>query len=166
MLMAEEALTLHLDGMAEVGEPIPDPSEIGAYEVDPEVTVAAVALIGAEEPKVGERVNVWLPRSLIAQLDVAANDAGKSRSAYIVEATKQKLVGRPDLTNMEKIEVLVRSRPGLSKGEIAEQLFGVKVQQRVNADVNWLVDQGRLVSDKGWPARFSARGLSNNAASA
>jgi hypothetical protein len=153
--MAEEALTLHLEGMAEAGEPMPDPSELGAFDVDPDVKVAAIALIAAEEPRAGERVNVWLPRTLIAQLDAAADDAGKSRSAFIVEATRQQLIGRPSLTNMERIEALVRSRPGLSKSEIAKELFGVAVQQRVNADVNWLVDQGRIVSDNGWPARFS-----------
>ncbi len=160
--MAEEALALHLEGMSEAGETIPDPSDLGDLVVDQEVVVAAVALVAAEEPKAGERVNVWLPKSLLAQLDAAAALAGKSRSGFLkvaarmaIEPSDTSLLDDPELTIAEKIEKVVRRRPGLSKVEIARAVVGVPVQQRVNADVNWLVREGRIQSDEGWPARFT-----------
>jgi len=168
---AEEVLALHLEGMAEEGEPIPLARSLGAIERDPEVNEVARLLVGAEEPKAGERVNVWLPKSLLAQLDAAAALAGRSRSAFLREAARMvlepsdtSLQHDSDLTIAEKIELVVKKRPGLSKTEIARAVVGVPIQQRVNADVNRLVNQGRIVSDNGWPARFTTPGVSFNRA--
>ncbi|NEX93712.1 hypothetical protein G3573_13110 [Caulobacter sp. 17J65-9] len=90
---APEALALHLEGLAEVGEPIPGPSAIDAIERDPDINEVARLLVEAEEPKAGERVNVWLPKSLLSRIDryVEEVGAGGSRSAFLAQAARQVL---------------------------------------------------------------------------
>ena len=94
--MAEEALALHLEGMAETGEAIPSPSDILVKLVDADVSVAAVMLIGAEEPKSSERVNVWLPTLLLERVDRAASARGQNRSSFLAAAARLALDGRRD----------------------------------------------------------------------
>jgi predicted RNase H-like HicB family nuclease len=90
---AEEALALHLEGMAEDGQELPPATELDAIAPDPEVQEVARLLIGVEEPKVGERFNVFMPKSLVARIDryVAEQGMGGSRSGFLVAACKRML---------------------------------------------------------------------------
>ena len=54
----------------------------------------------------------------------------------------------------DDIEALVTRRPGLTEGQIAEELFGGEgYQQRVNSTCRRLIRQGRVVRQgNGWSA--------------
>lgn len=95
--MAEDALTLHLEVLADTGRPIPAASAVDAITVAPEVTEYARLLVGAEEPKAGERVNVWMQKTLLSRIDRYVADFGKggSRSAFLSLAARQYLSREP-----------------------------------------------------------------------
>ena len=93
LLSAHEALSLHLEGMAEDGERFPDPAPLGDRifsELNGELMKArgSWAQVTAEAPDEGERVNVYLPKSLLERADIWAAKAGMNRSQFVVYALK------------------------------------------------------------------------------
>jgi predicted RNase H-like HicB family nuclease len=90
---AIEALSLHLEGMAEDGDAYPTASRVGA--VSPAYLAATpgghVALIAAMAPGRPERVNISMNRSLLDRIDRFATDAGLNRSAFLALAAKRYL---------------------------------------------------------------------------
>jgi len=67
--MAEEALQLHIEGMVEDGEAIPEPSTREEVMSDPEnrTGVAVLISVKTEQPK-AVRVNVTLPEDVAEQI--------------------------------------------------------------------------------------------------
>lgn len=159
---AAEALLLHLQGMIEDNEPIPAPSRLDQVAHDVDVQEVGRILVPVGSFRL-ERINVSLNGLLLARIDQAAAHRGQNRSEFLAEAAKRVLAdlqpsddAAPEKrTTAQRVEALVKAVPGLTKREMAQQLFGDPTQQRVNADVNWLVRQGRIISDGGWPARFT-----------
>ena len=76
-LMAEEALALHIDGLAEDGEAIPEPSALEDIMSDPDnrTGVAILVSVKTQPPKV-VRVNVTLPVDVLEQIDKYAEAHG------------------------------------------------------------------------------------------
>jgi predicted RNase H-like HicB family nuclease len=91
--MAEEALALHIDGLAEDGEAIPEPSSLEEVMSDPENrgAVAILVSVKTEQPK-AVRVNVTLPEDVLEQIDKYAEAHGFTRSGLLTQAAK-KLMG-------------------------------------------------------------------------
>jgi predicted RNase H-like HicB family nuclease len=90
--MAAEALALHLEGLAEDGTAIPDPSSLETIMANPNFRDGVATLIPAptaEGPKV--RVNVMLPEDVLADADRYAQARGLNRSEFIAEAIKHEL---------------------------------------------------------------------------
>jgi predicted RNase H-like HicB family nuclease len=86
--MASEALQLHLEGMREDDEAIPEPSSLDQIMADPENAGAVVFLVDvAARPAKSVRINVMLPEDLIKAIDRATNN----RSRFLADAAKQKL---------------------------------------------------------------------------
>lgn len=86
--MAREALSLHLEGMLEAGQPLPPATAPDALPHDPEIVEAGVLLVTAV---VGDRatdVQVELPASLLDRVDRAAQARQTTRSA-ILEASAE-----------------------------------------------------------------------------
>lgn len=99
---AEEALSLHLEGMAEDGEPFPAPlrlSDMADYQSTHTDYAPGVAwaLVTAEAPDAAERVNVYLPKSLLERVDRWASKAGLSRSSFFANAARDYMtkIGAP-----------------------------------------------------------------------
>lgn len=88
---AEEALALHLRGMIEDGEMIPDPTPLDRIGRDPEVEEIARILVRAELPGKAVRFNATIDESLLARIDRAAQAAGMSRSGFLAEAARRML---------------------------------------------------------------------------
>ncbi|HWX37774.1 MAG TPA: type II toxin-antitoxin system HicB family antitoxin [Candidatus Sulfotelmatobacter sp.] len=82
---AEEALALHIRGMMEDGDAIPKPSTLDDIANDP-ARKGAIAFLVNAEPDVTERINITAPRSQIREIDRRAEEAGQTRSAFIVQS--------------------------------------------------------------------------------
>ena len=91
---AAEALSLHLDGMIEDGDELPEPRTVD--QVDRDLGQPAgrfvYALITADVEDDGERVNVYLPKSLLAQIKRFGDRTGiDNRSTFLRLAARQYL---------------------------------------------------------------------------
>ena len=85
--MAAEALAMHIAGMAEDGDAIPEPSTIDALAEDPDRKGAVAFLVSVDVPA-GKtvRINITARESQIEAIDRMADEAGMTRSAYLVQA--------------------------------------------------------------------------------
>ncbi|MFH5927185.1 type II toxin-antitoxin system HicB family antitoxin [Roseomonas xinghualingensis] len=90
---AEEALALHIRGMIEDGDAIPDPTPLERVERDPEVEEFARILVRAELPGRAVRVNMTMEEGLLAAVDATAQRQGKSRSAFLADAARAAIQG-------------------------------------------------------------------------
>jgi predicted RNase H-like HicB family nuclease len=91
--MATEALALHLEGLAEDGEAVPEPSSLEEIMANKENRDAVAALIPApaDAPKT-VRVNITLPEDILEQIDRRAERDGFTRSGFLVQAAKKAMV--------------------------------------------------------------------------
>ena len=88
--MAEEALALHIEGMVEDGEAIPEPSALEEIMSDPDNRSGVAVLIAVKnvQPK-AVRVNVTLPGDVLEQIDKYAEAHGYTRSGLLTQAAKK-----------------------------------------------------------------------------
>jgi predicted RNase H-like HicB family nuclease len=92
--MAEEALALHVEGMTEDGEAIPEPSTLEEVMSDPDnrTGVAILVSVKTEQPK-AVRVNVTLPEDVLERIDRYAEAHGFTRSGLLTQAAKKLIAG-------------------------------------------------------------------------
>jgi len=81
--MAQDALTLHIQGMIEDGEKLPAPSKLEEIMADLDFADAAAFLV--------VRVNIAVPEMTLKQIDTAAKKRGMSRSSFLVHAAQNAL---------------------------------------------------------------------------
>jgi predicted RNase H-like HicB family nuclease len=87
---AQEALALHIDGMIEDGESMPEPSSLEAVMAERENRDAVAFLVPAPARQArAVRVNVTLPEDVLADVDRAAGSQGLSRSAFLARAARR-----------------------------------------------------------------------------
>ena len=88
--LAQEALSLHIQGMLEDCEEVPAPSRLEDVMADPENSDAvAFLVVSAPESKPkAVRVNVTIPEDMLERIDAAAKKRNMSRSSYLVQAAK------------------------------------------------------------------------------
>jgi predicted RNase H-like HicB family nuclease len=79
---AERALAQAVDGWVEQGHVLPEPTPIEQIVPPKGSDVAAYFIVGVDPPDPSERVNVYLPKSLIARIDKRAAELGMSRSSF------------------------------------------------------------------------------------
>lgn len=93
---AVEALALHVEGMLAEGDDLPAPSY--AHEPDRDWVLGIEmqnpmhALLPIEVPGKSVRVNVTMDAALADRLDAAANRAGTTRSGFLAQAVREKLL--------------------------------------------------------------------------
>lgn len=83
---AKEAITLHIDGLFDDNETIPAPSLVSRYSSLAEYAGFIWAIVEIDPAILddkAERVNITLPRRVLARLDAKAKEAGETRSGYI-----------------------------------------------------------------------------------
>lgn len=89
-VMAVEALALHLAGMAEDGEAIPEPSSLEAVMSDPENRTGVAILVAAPaRARKVVRVNVTFPEDELAAIDAKAEAFGMTRSGFLAKAARE-----------------------------------------------------------------------------
>jgi predicted RNase H-like HicB family nuclease/predicted transcriptional regulator len=94
---ATQALQLHVEGMRDDGEAIPEPSDLAAVlATDGAVDAGAtlVPLVGAKGRAV--RFNATMDEFLLERVDIAAQEFGMTRSALLATAVRQYIDGRAD----------------------------------------------------------------------
>jgi predicted RNase H-like HicB family nuclease len=90
VVMAHEALALHVEGMVEDGMAIPEPSTVDAIKADPD-NEGAVAIVGLETSSKTVRVNVTFPQHLLEQIDRFAEAHGQTRAGFLALAAKHEI---------------------------------------------------------------------------
>jgi predicted RNase H-like HicB family nuclease len=86
--MAIEALALHIEGMVEEGEPVPEPSTLDAIMTDPDNADGVATLVDVPAgPARAVRINVTLPADLLEAIDRASTN----RSRFLADAARAKL---------------------------------------------------------------------------
>ena len=86
-----EALEAAMEAVAERDEPLPEPTAVAAIELPDGCDFVAFVAIGATPPDPSERVNIYLPKSLIERVDREAADRGMSRSSFFGMAVSNEL---------------------------------------------------------------------------
>lgn len=91
-----EALTFHLEGMAEDRDKPPVPRSLDAIHADPDFAFEmsephVVALVPYDPPARSIRINVTMDERLVDAIDRAAKREGGSRSGFLAIAARQKL---------------------------------------------------------------------------
>jgi predicted RNase H-like HicB family nuclease len=84
--MASEALALHIQGMIEDGETMPEPSKVDAIAADVAKRGAIAFLVRVDPPDATVRVNITARESQLAKIDALAEASGLTRSGYMVRA--------------------------------------------------------------------------------
>ncbi|MGO8738651.1 type II toxin-antitoxin system HicB family antitoxin [Rhodoblastus sp.] len=88
--MAAEALALHLEGMAEDGSAIPEPSSLETIMAEAQNRDAVAILVAAPPQTIkAVRINVTLPEDVLANVDAYAAANGFSRSGFLAYAAKK-----------------------------------------------------------------------------
>lgn len=90
--MAEEALALHVEGLIEDGEEIPEPSSLDEVMADPDNQSGVAILVALkDEARKAVRVNVTLPEDVLKQIDSFAEARGLTRSGFLARAAKHEI---------------------------------------------------------------------------
>ena len=79
---AENTLAQAVDTLAEGGKPLPQPTPIERIVLPKGCNFLAYFIVGVDPPDPSERVNVYLPKSLIGRIDRRAAELGMSRSSF------------------------------------------------------------------------------------
>jgi predicted RNase H-like HicB family nuclease len=89
--MIEESLSLHIEGLLEDGDALPEPSTLDAIvkSKDYANAVAVMVVKSPETPDATVRVNITLPEKALAQIDRKAAQKGMSRSSFLVKAAER-----------------------------------------------------------------------------
>jgi predicted RNase H-like HicB family nuclease len=86
--MAAEALSFHIAGLMQDGEAIPKPSSLDSLAEDP-AREGAVAFLVHVDPVTDRtvRINITAREKQVEQIDRLADQAGLTRSAYMVRSS-------------------------------------------------------------------------------
>ena len=123
--MAEEALALHLAGMAEDEESIPEPSSLEAVMAERE-NRDAVAILVKAPPATAKavRVNMTLPEGELELIDKFAAEQGYTRSGFLLHAAKQAMDAAAKLAQKFEPELIDARRLDQSRRLAKEVVVG------------------------------------------
>jgi len=91
-IMAQEAVSLHIDGLMEDGETLPAASSSDEILADPNNagSIAVLAVAPERSSKV-VRVNITMPEDTLAKIDAYAREHGLTRSGLLTRAAQRAL---------------------------------------------------------------------------
>jgi predicted RNase H-like HicB family nuclease len=88
--LATEALAFHLEGLAQDGEAVPEPSSLEEIMAIAQNRDGVAVLIDAPATEVKSvRVNVTLPADVLGEIDRYAEREGFTRSGFLAQAAKK-----------------------------------------------------------------------------
>ena len=91
MAKAEWALAQAAEDLALQGKPMPAPSDLDSFALPEDCDLVIRFAVRVTPPDLSERVNVYLPKSLIERIDAQASAMGMNRSSYFGWALTQML---------------------------------------------------------------------------
>jgi len=86
-----EAIELHLEGVTEEGGDIPVPRPIAEHRANPDFADGVWAAVEVDVSRFegrAEKINITLPRRLLAKIDSYAKAHGETRSGFLAEAAR------------------------------------------------------------------------------
>ena len=90
--MAEEALALHVEGMIEDAEAIPEPSSLEAIMANSENKEGVAILVSLKtESKKAIRLNITLAEDILTEIDAFAQEHGLTRSGFLARAARHEI---------------------------------------------------------------------------
>jgi predicted RNase H-like HicB family nuclease len=101
---AENALAQAVDTLFEQGRSLPEPTPIERIVLPKGCDFLAYFIVGVDPPDPSERVNVYLPKSLIGRVDRRAAELGMSRSSFFGLAATTALVSFPGAVRQDLAE--------------------------------------------------------------
>lgn len=92
-----EAIDLHLEGITEDGHEIPIPRPISEHRSNPDFVEGIWAVVDIDVSRFDgrtEKINITVPRRVLAKIDNYAKAHGATRSGFLVEAARRVMEGR------------------------------------------------------------------------
>ena len=86
-----EAIDLHLESVVEEGGEVPVPRSIAEHRVNPDFVAGVWAAVEVNVSRFegrAEKINITLPRLLLAKIDHYVRQKGGSRSGFLAEAAR------------------------------------------------------------------------------
>lgn len=93
---AVEAIELHLEGLTEDGGEVPKPADLAAHVANPDFAGGVWALVEVDTSRFdgkAEKINITLPRRVLARVDEYARAHGMTRSGFLAKAAQQAMRG-------------------------------------------------------------------------
>ena len=87
--MGEEALALHVRGMIEDGNALPEPTSLEEVMADPDFRDGAAVLVPLNEPTRTVRINVTMAEDTLRKIDRFAQAHGLTRSGFLQVAARK-----------------------------------------------------------------------------
>lgn len=87
-----EAIDLHLEGIVEDGGEIPVPRAIAGHRANPDYAGGVWAAVEIDMTRFdgrAEKINITLPRNLLARIDAYVKSHGATRSGFLAEAARR-----------------------------------------------------------------------------
>lgn len=91
-----EAIDLHLEGLVEDGAEIAQPASIASHQVNPDFAGGVWALVDVDTARFdgrAEKINITMPRRVLARVDNYVRDHGLTRSGFLAQAAQQAMRG-------------------------------------------------------------------------
>lgn len=92
MESVKEAIDLHLEGLVEDGGDVPVPRPIAEHRANPDFSDGIWAVVDVDVSRFDgrtEKINITVPRRVLAQIDTYAKEHGATRSGFLVEAARR-----------------------------------------------------------------------------
>jgi len=89
-----EAIDLHLEGTTEDGADVPVPHSVGEHRANPDFEGGTWALVEIDTRKYDgrtEKINITIPRRILAKVDDYAKSHGMTRSGFLVQAAEREI---------------------------------------------------------------------------
>jgi len=93
----KEAIDLHLEGLVEDGAEAPVPRPIAEHRANTDFIDGIWAVVDVDVSRFdgrAEKINITVPRRILAKIDHYATAHGATRSGFLVEAARRVMEGR------------------------------------------------------------------------
>jgi predicted RNase H-like HicB family nuclease len=95
--MARQAMELHIGGLVEEGQAVPDPTPIERHQRNPDYAGGVWAMVEVDPANLrihARRVNVTLPERVLDSIDRFAAKHGETRSGLLAKAATKYIAGQ------------------------------------------------------------------------